>query len=92
MSYTAPALTVAVVLTGGYTPPSLTIPVVLGNPALITGEFSATLPAVDLPELTFSAADSPANLGEFLATLPAVDLTALTFSNPLVSTVPCSMT
>lgn len=80
MSYTAPALTVPVVLAGGYTPPSLTIPVVLGQPDIVTGEFSVTLPAVALPELTFAAADSPAVLGAFAASLPAVALPELTCS------------
>ena len=55
MAYTAPALSVAVSLTGGYTAPALSIQVVLGATAtVVTGTLSADLPAAT-PALTFAA-------------------------------------
>ena len=54
MSYTAPALTTPVVLTGSYTAPALIIQVVLGEAVtVVTGTLSATLPAAT-PALTLT--------------------------------------
>ncbi len=80
MSYTAPALANPVVLAGDYSVPSLSVPVVLGQPDIVTGDFYATLPAVVLPELTFSATGLPPVLGTFVASLPVVVAPALTLT------------
>ena len=56
MAYLAPALTVQVVLTGGYTAPALSVQVVLGTETvIISGALSVTLPTPALP-LTFAGA------------------------------------
>ena len=48
--YTAPPLSVQVVLAGSYTPPALSVQVVLGAEInIIAGTLSATLPPLDLP-------------------------------------------
>lgn len=81
MSYTAPALSNPVALTGSYTAPALSIPVVLGESAAVTGALAASLPAVSVPAPTWAATgESVANTPMTLAaTVPPVRL-ALTVS------------
>lgn len=56
MSYTAPALSVPVVLEGSYSAPALSVPVVLGEAESVGGTLTANLAAPDYPALTLSAA------------------------------------
>lgn len=55
MAYTPPDLSTTVTLEPGYTPPSLSSTVTLGDAVVVSGTLAATLPAVTLPALSFSA-------------------------------------